>query len=113
MHHVVFVDRMDPGHATDVARVWAEHDRTGLPARIGVTGRKLFHFNGLYLHLVESDAHQGDDLAGRILAAGRDPDYVEVRDHLAGLLRPYSPDTSGLLSTRATEFYHWTAGGGR
>ena len=95
MHHVVFVDRMDPGHATDVARVWAEHDRTGLPA------------------LVESEAHQGDDLAGRILAAGRDPDYVEVRDHLAGLLRPYSPDTSGLLSTRATEFYHWTAGGGR
>jgi cyclase len=109
MHHVVFVDRMDPGRAADVARVWDEHDRTGLPTRIGVIGRTLFHFNGLYVHLVESADHRGDELAGRIVAAGHDPDYVEVRDHLSRYLRPYSPECTGLLSTRATEFYRWRA----
>jgi hypothetical protein len=110
MHHVVFVDRMDPRHATDVAAVWTEHDRTGLPARLGVTGRTLFHFNGLYVHLVESAEHPGDDLAGRIAAAGGDPEYVAVRDRLSPFLAPYSPDCAGLLETRASEFYRWHTG---
>jgi hypothetical protein len=109
MQQVLFVDRMDPRDADQVARIWAEHDRGGLPAEIGVTGRTVFHFRGLYVHLVEAANPLDGDLADRIFAVRTDPGYVRVREDLAEFLNPYSSDCKGLLDTRAAEFYRWRA----
>jgi hypothetical protein len=111
MQRILFVDRMDPQHAEAVARIWAAHDNTRLPRVIGVTGRTLFHFRGLYLHFVESADDSDVDLADRIFTARTNPAYLEVRDKLGKFLIPYSADCRRLRDTRAEEFYRWSARG--
>ncbi|CDR06331.1 TcmI family type II polyketide cyclase [Streptomyces iranensis] len=109
MQHVIFVDRMSPEDAPRVARIWDEHDRTGLPEEIGVARRTLYRFRGLYMHVVAARPDLTVDLAEQIHSARTHPSYIEVRDRLATYLTPYSSDCRGLLDTRAEEFYQWSA----
>ncbi|RJQ81703.1 TcmI family type II polyketide cyclase [Amycolatopsis panacis] len=97
--------RMDPTDAERVARIFAEHDRTNLPHEIGVTRRTLFHFHGLYMHLIEAE----DDVMDRLYAARSHPDFVAVNEQLAAILQPYAPTWSELKDSKAEVFYSWSA----
>ncbi|GAA0232601.1 TcmI family type II polyketide cyclase [Actinomadura nitritigenes] len=109
MQRVLFIDRMRPEDAPAVARIWTEHDGTGLPERIGVVNRTLYRFHGLYVHMVEARDDLPGDLTERIFAARTDPAFVDTRDRLAAHLEPYLPEFRNLKDTRAEQFYRWQA----
>ncbi|MET9341823.1 TcmI family type II polyketide cyclase [Nonomuraea sp. NPDC003804] len=109
MKRVLFIDRMKPDDTDNVAEIWAAHDKTGLPQEIGVVGRTLFSFRGLYVHLVEGHADLPGDLTERIYAARTNPLFIETRDSLARYLTPYSGALTNLKDTKAEEFYRWQA----
>ncbi|MCQ9184096.1 TcmI family type II polyketide cyclase [Streptomyces sp. IBSBF 2953] len=109
MQRVLFIDRMHPQDADEVARIWQAHDATGLPQEIGVANRRLYRFHGLYVHLVEAQEGVEEDLTDRIFAARDAREFVETRDALAKFLTPYSPAFKNLKATRAEEFYRWQA----
>lgn len=89
MQRVVFIDRMRPEDAGQIAEIWAEHDRTELPARLGVTARTLFRFRGLYVHLVESSE---SGLVDRIAAAARETRTpVKLPGPFTTMIPPRSP----------------------
>ncbi|MFG1666848.1 TcmI family type II polyketide cyclase [Streptomyces sp. Y7] len=109
MQRVLFIDRMRPQDADEVAKIWKAHDATGLPQDIGVAGRYLYRFHGLYVHMVEARDDIHEDLTDRIFAARDDRAFVETRDALADFLTPYSPEFRNLKATKAEEFYRWQA----
>ena len=55
--------RMKPGAAPGIAEVFADSDRGELPHLIGVSGRSLFQFGDVYLHLIEADEPPGPRVA--------------------------------------------------
>ena len=95
--------------ATDtdaVAKIFAEHDATGLPARLGVAQRTLFQYHGLYFHLVQSDV----DFLPKLYDARNDDLIKDVDAKLRGHLRPYLVDQPAMAQSQATPFYQWHAG---
>jgi hypothetical protein len=100
-HRTLMIMRMEPVHARDVARVFAEHDRTGLPQRIGASARTLFRFHDLYMHLIEAE----EDIVDRLDAYRDHPVFQDTNERLRDLLRPYSPTWRDLRDSRAEQFY--------
>jgi cyclase len=101
----LIVARLDPQHAEEVARLFAESDAGELPRLAGVTSRTLFSYHGLYFHHIEAEAPVGPKL--REL---RDkPIYSGLNEALAQFVRPYLPDWREPRDAMATPFYHWTA----
>lgn len=101
--------KMDPADAPNVARAYAELDRSRLPVEMGVTGRTLFHYHGLYFHLVEAPADSAGDLVDRIQARRDNPQFDNIAQRMETYLSPYVPEWRGLNDSRATEFYRWQA----
>ncbi len=105
MHRALIVARLEPGSVDEIAHVFTESDRnTDLPAVIGVRGRSLFRFGGLYLHLIE-----GERPIGQAVAEHRDhPQFRRISDELRQHVSPYDPDTwRGPQDAMAHEFYRW------
>ena len=105
MHRALIVARMEPGSVDDIAHVFGESDHnTDLPTVIGVRGRSLFRFGGLYLHLIE-----GERPIGQAVAEHRDhPQFRRISDELRHHVSPYDPDTwRGPQDAMAHEFYRW------
>ncbi|WP_441245108.1 TcmI family type II polyketide cyclase [Kitasatospora sp. McL0602] len=104
MHRALIVARMKPGSATDIARVFETSDRGELPQLIGVTGRSLFQFGDLYLHLIEADRQPGpavSKLTGH-------PEFREVSERLTSYVEAYDPATwREPKDAMAREFYRW------
>ena len=95
---------MEPGSDDDVAKIFAASDEGPLPGLIGVTGRSLFRFHDVYLHLVESDRPPGPE----VMAHRKHPEFREISRQLAAHIRPYDPDTwRSPQDAMATEFYRW------
>ncbi|GAA3882012.1 TcmI family type II polyketide cyclase [Saccharothrix violaceirubra] len=109
MHRTLIVARVDPRDTDAVAEVFAESDATALPARIGVTGRTLFRFHGLYFHLVEAD----EDIRRNLYAHRDSALYQDVNTKLSRFVSPYDPDWKEPADAMATPFYRWTAQDGR
>ncbi|WP_024873798.1 TcmI family type II polyketide cyclase [Saccharomonospora piscinae] len=108
MAHTLIVARMSAGSERAVAGLFGESDAGGLPHRIGVRARTLFHFHDLYFHLIESE----EDIEGRVRAARDDPDFRALSRKLDAHISPYDPDTwRGPFDAMATPFYAWTAPG--
>ncbi|GHF28178.1 TcmI family type II polyketide cyclase [Streptomyces morookaense] len=106
MERRLIVARMDPGDAQSVAEVFAESDAGALPGLIGVTGRSLFHYNGLYFHLIEAET----SVRERIDAKKTDPLFQDVSRKLEPYIAPYDPQTwQGPADAMATRFYSWRA----
>jgi hypothetical protein len=101
---------MKPGHADDVARLFAASDRTDLPRVLGVARRSLYTYGeDLYFHLVEFD---GPPQQALDLAAGR-ADFARLSDHLSPYVVPYDPQTwQSPRDALAKEFYSWAPDGG-
>jgi hypothetical protein len=97
----LMVMRMQPEDAGTVADIFAEHDATGWPREVGATGRSLFRFHDLYLHLIEAD----HDVIRTLRDVGDDPAFRVTNERLGHYLRPYSPDWKQLTDSQAELFY--------
>ncbi|MGH3802461.1 MAG: TcmI family type II polyketide cyclase [Pseudonocardiaceae bacterium] len=107
-HRLLMVSKMDPEDADAVAKIFAAHDNTELPVRIGVTARTLFYYQGLTFHLIESE----DDILDNVFEAHREPAFHELNESLRPFLSPIVSSWSNITDSQAREFYRrsWPAG---
>ncbi|WP_042418147.1 TcmI family type II polyketide cyclase [Streptacidiphilus anmyonensis] len=104
MHRALIVARMRPDAAHDIAATFAASDSGELPQLIGVTGRSLFQFGDLYLHLIESEQPPGPKVA----RYHDHPEFRDVSERLAAYVQAYDPDTwREPKDAMAREFYRW------
>ncbi|MGW0520106.1 TcmI family type II polyketide cyclase [Crossiella sp. NPDC003009] len=104
MKHTLIVARMNPEDAGSVARIFAESDATELPAMIGVTGRTLFQYHGLYFHLIEAE----NDLLPKLERVRRHPLFTGMNAELSRHVSPFDPSTwRAPKDAMATPFYQW------
>ncbi len=104
MHRALIVARMKPGSAPGIAEVFADSDRGELPHLIGVTGRSLFQFGDVYLHLIEADEPPGP----RVARLTGHPEFRSVSERLTAYVRAYDPKTwREPKDAMAHEFYRW------
>ncbi|MGW7006503.1 TcmI family type II polyketide cyclase [Streptomyces sp. NPDC054933] len=108
MHRALIVARMKPGAAPGIAEVFADSDRGELPHLIGVSGRSLFQFGDVYLHLIEADEPPGP----RVASLTGHPEFRNVSERLAAYVQAYDPETwREPKDAMAHEFYRWDRGG--
>jgi cyclase len=104
MHQSLIVARMAPGSAPDIAKVFAESDRGELPHLIGVSGRSLFQFGDVYLHLLESER----DPAPAIARLAGHPEFRGISEQLSAYVSAYDPATwRSPKDAMAHRFYRW------
>ncbi|MFI9272957.1 TcmI family type II polyketide cyclase [Kitasatospora sp. NPDC052896] len=104
MHRALIVARMNPGSAPDIADIFSDSDRGELPRLIGVTGRSLFQFGDVYLHLIESERPPGPAVARHV----EHPEFRDVSRRLEAHVRAYDPATwREPKDAMAREFYRW------
>lgn len=106
-HRTLIVARADRRSLAEIGRIFADSDATGLPYRLGVRGRSLFHFHDLYFHLIETDA----PLLGPLEQLRADADFRSVNQQLSAFVTPYSDGWRGPADAMANEFYRWQAEG--
>jgi cyclase len=108
----VIVARIKPGSEEQVARIFAESDKTELPRITGVRHRSLFVLDDIYIHLVETD-----DEFETAVDQVRDHDlFRDISEKLEPYIQPYNPATwKSPKDATAREFYSWEpdAGGAR
>jgi cyclase len=108
MHSTLIVARMDVASSVEVAKLFAEFDRTDMPHRMGTRRRQLFAYKGLYFHLQDFDADNGGEL---IEDAKSDPRFVQISQDLKPFIEAYDPATwRSPKDAMATRFYEWSAG---
>ncbi|WP_042417957.1 TcmI family type II polyketide cyclase [Streptacidiphilus anmyonensis] len=104
MHRALIVARMKPGSAKDIAAAFADSDRGELPGLVGVTGRSLFQFGDVYLHLIESDRPPGP----QVDRFKDHPEFRDVSERLSAYVHAYDPLTwREPKDAMAREFYRW------
>ncbi|MER6347396.1 TcmI family type II polyketide cyclase [Streptomyces sp. NPDC001595] len=104
MHQALIVARMAPGSAQDIAKVFAESDSGELPHLIGVTGRSLFQFGDVYLHLIESERDPGPAIAKMV----GHPEFKDISERLSAYVSAYDPETwRSPKDAMAHCFYRW------
>jgi cyclase len=107
VHRALIVARMKPDSATGIAETFAASDSGELPGLIGVTGRSLFQFGDLYLHLIEADRPPGPEVA----KAHDHPEFRLISEQLAAYVSAYDPQTwREPRDAMAREFYRWDRG---
>lgn len=105
-HRAVIVARMKPGSQQDVAEIFGRSDATSLPHDIGVSGRSLYTFHDVYLHILEF----GTDPEAAMHAARDIPAFRRISEDLRPFISPYDAATwRGPQDAVASEFYHWRA----
>lgn len=105
MNHTLIVAKMDQADSDAVAQIFAESDAGELPGLVGVAHRSLYHYHGLYLHLIESRGN----LAATLPAVRDNPLFRDVNARLAEHIRPYDPGWREPADAVAQQFYTWTA----
>ena len=104
MHRALIVARMAPQSASDIAKIFAESDRGELPGLVGVTGRSLFQFGDVYLHLIEAERPPAEAVA----AVAEHPAFRDISDRLSAYVSAYDPKTwKSPRDAMAHEFYRW------
>jgi cyclase len=102
-YRMLIIARMNEADRDSVANVFAESDATDLPVSLGARRRTLFHYRGLYLHLVEADT----DFTDRLYEARRHPLFVDVNTKLGRYITPYDPSWKEPRDAMAEPFYTW------
>jgi len=106
VHRTLIVARMNPEDAPAVAGIFAESDAGELPRLVGVTGRRLYRFHDVYIHVVDT----AGDVRPGLAQVRTNPLFVDVNEKLAGHITAYDPATwRGPQDAMATEFYSWSA----
>ena len=107
MHSTLIVARLDPGSSVDVARIFADFDKTEMPHRMGTRRRQLFEYRGLYFHLQDFDSENGGQL---IEEAKTDPRFIRISEDLKPYIEAYDPATwRSPADAMARRFYTWEA----
>jgi cyclase len=107
MHSTLIVARMDPSSKDDVARIFADFDRSEMPHLMGTRRRELFSYRGLYFHLQDFDSEQGGEA---IEETKTHPLFVQVSADLKPFIEAYDPATwRSPADAMAGRFYHWSA----
>jgi len=107
VHRALIVARMKPDAAKDIAETFAASDSGELPGLIGVTGRSLFQFGDVYLHLIEAERPPGPEVAK---VAGH-PEFRKISEQLSAYVQAYDPQTwREPKDAMAHEFYRWERG---
>ncbi|MEU2236522.1 MULTISPECIES: TcmI family type II polyketide cyclase [Streptomyces] len=105
MHSTLIVARLQPGAASDVARLFGAFDETEMPHLMGTRRRQLFSYRGLYFHLQDFDEDNGGEL---IEKAKSDPRFVGISNDLKPFIEAYDPATwRSPADAMAERFYHW------
>ncbi|MCT4356432.1 TcmI family type II polyketide cyclase [Streptomyces sp. Je 1-79] len=105
MHSTLIVARMDEASHAEVARLFAEFDRTEMPHLMGTRRRQLFAYKGLYFHLQDFDTDNGGEL---IEQAKTDPRFVGISQDLKPFIEAYDPATwRSPADAVARRFYTW------
>lgn len=103
-YRTMIVAKMQPDAAPQVAKIFAESDRGELPELIGVTGRSLFQFGEVYLHLIEAERPP----ATEVTKYAKHPEFRDVSARLQPYMRAYDPQTwREPRDAMAHEFYRW------
>ncbi|MER5648135.1 TcmI family type II polyketide cyclase [Streptosporangium sp. NPDC002524] len=109
MERILVVARMRPSSETEVARLFAESDRTELPELGGAVSRSLFSFHDLYFQLMEV-RENAQHTMGQIR---QHPEFLRLSENLTRFIEPYDPPTwRSPRDAMAREFYRWEAGVG-
>ncbi len=85
----MIIAKIKPGSEEQVAAIFAESDRTDLPALAGVRHRSLFVLEDIYVHLVETD----DDFDAAVSGIRDHPLFQEISQKLEPYIQPYNPAT--------------------
>lgn len=99
----VIVCRMVPGSEQTVADVFGYYDRTTRPQDLGVVGRTLLSFHGLYIHLIERNADP--KVTGQTRGL---PAFQQIAEKIGPYVTPYPRDWQNPSDSVAKEFYSWT-----
>ncbi|MGY1683324.1 TcmI family type II polyketide cyclase [Geodermatophilus sp. SYSU D01176] len=105
MYSTLIVARMRSDDKDEVARIFAEFDRTEMPGLMGTRRRQLFHYRGLYFHLQDFDSDNGGTA---IEQAKAHPLFMQVSKDLAAHIEAYDPATwRSPADAMAARFYSW------
>lgn len=107
MYSTLIVARMDLASSTDVARLFADFDRSEMPHLMGTRRRQLFSYQGLYFHLQDFGSDDGGE---RIEKARTDPRFIGISEDLKPFIGAYDPVTwRSPADAMAKRFYSWEA----
>jgi cyclase len=107
VHSTLIVARMEMPSSADVARIFADFDKTETPHCMGTRRRQLFTYRGLYFHLQDFDE---DDGGKRIQEAKADPRFIKISEDLTPFIDAYDPATwRSPADAMAQRFYRWEA----
>jgi cyclase len=100
------IAKIKPGSEEEVAKIFAESDKTDLPELAGVRHRSLFVLDDVYVHYVEMD----DDFQEKVDEIRNHPLFQEISRRLDDHITPYNPETwKSPKDAQAREFYIWDA----
>ncbi len=103
MQQIMIVAKMRSEDAPAVAEIFSQSDATSMPEDIGVTGRSLYRFNGIYVHLIDFARPAADAMR----TAAKLPSFRTVSDDLRPYIEAYNPHWSSPADAMADRFYHW------
>jgi len=96
------IRKIAPANVAEVARIFTRTDQeTELPRRIGVRHRYLYEYQGICLHLVQSD----EDFIKRLGEEKDAQDFKELDLALRSYMTPYDPQSRGIELLKP--FYTW------
>lgn len=102
----LIVAKIKPGAEEEVARIFADSDRTELPQLAGVRHRSLFVLEDVYVHYIETDA----DFEAAVEEIRTHPLFRQISEDLEPHITPYNPETwRSPRDATAREFYSWDA----
>jgi cyclase len=102
----VIIAKIKPGAEDDVAKIFAESDRSELPQLAGVRHRSLFVLEDVYVHYVETE----EDFEAAVDEIRSHPLFTEISRKLDDFISPYNPETwRSPKDATAREFYTWDA----
>jgi hypothetical protein len=104
MPQVMIVAKMRADDAPEVADIFGRYDATSMPHEIGVVGRSLYRFHGIYVHLIDFGRPPVEAMA---TAQGL-PSFRAVSDELKPFIEAYDPNWQSPRDAMAQRFYHWT-----
>ncbi|WP_448641871.1 TcmI family type II polyketide cyclase [Geodermatophilus sp. URMC 63] len=102
----VIVCRMVPGTEDKVGPVFAYYDRTTRPQDMGVVGRVLLSYEGLYLHVIERK--EDPEVSGQRRGL---PAFQAIAEAIAPYVTPYPSYWQNPSHSVAKQFYSWVPEG--
>ena len=107
MNRSLIVAKIRPDAEHEVARIFAESDRTELPGLVGVQRRSLYRLDDLYVHLLETQ----DPGAAAVERARGHAEFGRISDQLRPFISPYLASWQSPADAQAHCFYDWSPAG--